>query len=115
MTDLVAAAPKQAPSGTSLRRTFAADGDRPPPVRMLVALAAIWIGFGIWTGGKILQPASMVTLAVQTTVVAIMATGMVLVIVVAQHRPVGRLDRRRHRNVYALLMTDWLPNMLGIS
>ena len=48
---------------------------------MLVALAAIWIGFGIVTGGKILAPVSMVTLAVQTTVVAIMATGMVLVIV----------------------------------
>ena len=82
---------------------------------MLVALAAIWIGFGIVTGGKILNPASIVTLSVQTTVVAIMATGMVLVIVsrnidLSVGSMVGVIAM-----AYALLMTDWLPNILGIA
>jgi D-xylose transport system permease protein len=82
---------------------------------MLVALAAIWIGFGIVTGGKILAPVSIVTLSVQTTVVAIMATGMVLVIVsrnidLSVGSTVGIVAM-----AYALLMTDWLPNILGIA
>ena len=40
----------------------------------------------------------MVTMAVQAAGIAIIATGMVLVIVVAQHRPVGRVARRPHRD-----------------
>ena len=48
---------------------------------MLVALAAILLTFSILSGGKFFQPANMVTLAVQATGVAIIATGMVLVIV----------------------------------
>ncbi len=48
---------------------------------MLVALAGILVGFHIMSGGKLIQPANMVTLAVQASGVAIMATGMVLIIV----------------------------------
>jgi len=114
MTDLVAAAPKQAPSGTSLRRTLAATEIDLRLFGMVLALAVIWIGFGIVTGGKILASVSMVTLAVQTTVVAIMATGMVLVIVsrnidLSVGSIVGVIAM-----LYAVLMTDWLPNILGI-
>src|SRR5436189_5962602 len=83
MTDVAvtAPAPTQGTGGVSLRRMLAATEIDLRLFGMLVALAAIWIGFGIATNGKILSPASFVTLAVQTTVVAIMATGMVLVIV----------------------------------
>jgi D-xylose transport system permease protein len=50
-------------------------------VGMLVALAVIWVGFHIMAGGTFLTPRNMWTLSVQTASVAIMATGMVLVIV----------------------------------
>jgi D-xylose transport system permease protein len=117
MTDLANTAPEPSPSGEgfSLRRMLAATEIDLRLFGMLVALAAIWIGFGIVTDGKILQPASLVTLGVQTTVVAIMATGMVLVIVARNiDLSVGSLVGVVAM-VYALLMTDWLPNVLGIG
>jgi D-xylose transport system permease protein len=117
MTDVAvtAPAPAQGTGGVSLRRMLSSTEIDLRLFGMLVALAAIWIGFGIATNGKILTPASVVTLAVQTTVVAIMATGMVLVIVsrnidLSVGSTVGVVAM-----AYSLLMTDWLPNVLGIS
>ena len=48
---------------------------------MLGALAIIWIGFHFWSGGTFLTPRNLWNLSVQTATVAIMATGMVLIIV----------------------------------
>ena len=48
---------------------------------MVVALAAIFVGFGIASGGTILQPINLLNLSVQAAPVAIIATGMVLIIV----------------------------------
>lgn len=48
---------------------------------MIAALAVIWIGFNILSGGTFLTARNLWNLSVQTSVVAIMATGMVLVIV----------------------------------
>jgi D-xylose transport system permease protein len=48
---------------------------------MLGALLVIWIGFHIWSGGTFLTPRNLWNLSVQTSAVAIMATGMVLIIV----------------------------------
>lgn len=48
---------------------------------MLGALAVIWVGFHFWTGGTFLTPRNLWNLSVQTATVAIMATGMVLIIV----------------------------------
>ena len=48
---------------------------------MLGALAVIWIGFTLLSGGVFLTPRNLWNLSVQTASVAIMATGMVLVIV----------------------------------
>jgi D-xylose transport system permease protein len=83
---------------------------------MLVALAGILIGFHIMSGGKLIQPANMVTLAVQASGVAIMATGMVLIIVSRNiDLSVGSLVGVVAM-CYALLMTDWLPALgLGID
>jgi D-xylose transport system permease protein len=50
-------------------------------VGMLVALAIIWIAFHVMSGGTFLTPRNLWTLTVQFASVAIMATGMVLVIV----------------------------------
>ncbi len=48
---------------------------------MIGALLFIWIGFHILTGGLFLTPRNLWFLSVQTASVAVMATGMVLVIV----------------------------------
>jgi D-xylose transport system permease protein len=116
MTD-VAGKPDQAmgSGGPSLRRLIAATEIDLRLFGMLVALAAILIGFGVVTGGKMLQPTSLVTLSVQTSIVAVMATGMVLVIVSRNiDLSVGSLEGVIAMS-FALLMTDWLPNIVGIS
>jgi D-xylose transport system permease protein len=117
MTDIASTAPDQAGGATrrSLRGMLAATEIDLRLFGMLVALAAILIGFGVVTGGKFLNPSSIVTFSVQAAVVAIMATGMVLVIVsrnidLSVGSTVGVVAM-----VYALLMTDWLPHVLGIS
>jgi D-xylose transport system permease protein len=83
---------------------------------MLAALAGILIGFHILSGGRLIQPANMVTLLVQASGTAIMATGMVLVIVsrnidLSVGSIVGVVAM-----VYALLQTAWLPAIgLGLD
>ena len=117
MSEIAVAAPKSTggTSGSSIRRALAATEIDMRLFGMLIALAVIWIGFGIWTKGAILTPASVVTLSVQTTVVAIMATGMVLIIVARNiDLSVGSIVGVVAM-VYALLNTDWLPNFLGIA
>jgi D-xylose transport system permease protein len=48
---------------------------------MIAALAIIWIGFHVMSGGVFLTPRNLWNLSVQTSEVAVMTTGMVLVIV----------------------------------
>jgi D-xylose transport system permease protein len=48
---------------------------------MLVALAVIWIGFHVMSDGKFITSRNLWNLSVQSTSIAIMATGMVLIIV----------------------------------
>ncbi len=48
---------------------------------MVAALAILWIGFHVLSNGIFLTPRNLWNLSVQTSSVAIMATGMVLVIV----------------------------------
>jgi D-xylose transport system permease protein len=54
-----------------------------PPrlVGMLVALAIIWTGFHVASGGAFLTPRNLWNLSVQTASIAVMACGMVLIIV----------------------------------
>lgn len=82
---------------------------------MLIALAIILLVFNLLTDGKFFRPVNMVTLAVQATSVAILATGMVLVIVsrnidLSVGSVVGLIAM-----TYAMLMTDWLPHVLGLD
>ena len=82
---------------------------------MLIALAAILLGFHVISGGKLIQPNNMLTLAVQAAGIAIIATGMVLVIVsrnidLSVGSVVGFVAMS-----YAVLMTDWFPNILGLG
>ena len=50
-------------------------------IGMIAALAVIWVGFDILTGGGFLTPRNLWNLSVQSASIAVMATGMVLVIV----------------------------------
>ena len=77
---------------------------------MVIAVVVIWIAFNILSGGDFLTARNMWNLSVQSTSIAIMATGMVLIIVSRNiDLSVGsllgflgyvdgaRADRRRHR------------------
>jgi D-xylose transport system permease protein len=80
---------------------------------MLVALAVILLSFSLLREG-FFRPTNMITLVVQAIPVAILATGMVLVIVsrnidLSVGSVVGFIAM-----TYALLMTDWLP-AIGIG
>jgi D-xylose transport system permease protein len=82
---------------------------------MVAALAAILIGFGIVTGGRFLEPVNLLTLSVQGAGVAVIATGMVLVIVsrnidLSVGSLVGVIGM-----VYAVLMADVFPNTIGVN
>ena len=48
---------------------------------MIGALVLVWIGFDIFSGGIFLTPRNLWNLSVQTSSIAVMSTGMVLVIV----------------------------------
>jgi D-xylose transport system permease protein len=81
----------------------------------VAALAIIWIGFNIASDGTFLTARNLWNLSVQSASIAIMATGMVLVIV----------SRNIDLSVGAMLgfvgytmamaQTDWLPNALGLG
>jgi D-xylose transport system permease protein len=97
----------------SLRGLFASTEIDPRLFGMLIALVVILVGFHILSGGKLISPANMLTLTVQASGTAIMATGMVLIIVsrnidLSVGSQVGLISM-----VFAILMTDFLPDVLG--
>jgi D-xylose transport system permease protein len=82
---------------------------------MLVALGAILVGFHFWSGGTFLRPENMMSLAVQASGIAVISTGMVLVIVsrnidLSVGSMVGIVAM-----TYAVLMTDVMPHVLGME
>ena len=119
MTNVADAAPvsgrAQPPARTSFRSLLAQTEVDLRLFGMLVALGLILLTFNILSGGKFFQPTNMVTLAVQATGVAIIATGMVMVIVSRNiDLSVGSLVGLIAMT-YALLMTDWMPHILGMN
>ena len=82
---------------------------------MLVALGVILAVFHIWSGGTFLRPANMLSLAVQASGVAVIATGMVLVIVSRNiDLSVGSITGIVAMT-YAVLMTEFLPDVVGLG
>jgi D-xylose transport system permease protein len=105
----------QAPARTSLRTLLAQTEIDLRLFGMLLALALILLTFNVLSDGKFFRPTNMVTLAVQATGVAIIATGMVMVIVSRNiDLSVGSLVGLIAMS-YALLMTDWMPHLLGMG
>ncbi len=119
MTNLADAAPvpSQAdpPARTTIRGLLAQTEIDPRLFGMLVALGVILLTFQITSGGTFIRSTNMITLAVQASGVAIIATGMVLVIVSRNiDLSVGSLVGLVAMT-YALLMTDWMPHLLGMG
>jgi D-xylose transport system permease protein len=82
---------------------------------MIAALAIIWIGFNIMSGGLFLTPRNLWNLSVQSASVAIMATGMVLIIVSRNiDLSVGSVLGFTAMTM-AMIQTEWLPNLLGVG
>ena len=105
----------QPPARTSIRGLFAQTEIDLRLFGMLVALVVILVTFHILSGGTLIQPTNMITMAVQATGIAIIATGMVLVIVSRNiDLSVGSLVGLIAMT-YALLMTDWFPRIFGIG
>jgi D-xylose transport system permease protein len=82
---------------------------------MLISLAAILLLFHVWSGGTFLRPVNMISLAIQASGVAVISTGMVLVIVsrnidLSVGSIVGIVAM-----TYAVLMTDFMPDVLGLA
>ena len=82
---------------------------------MLMAFAAIAVVFTVWTGGTFVGPRNVFNIAVQTVPVAIMACGMVFVIV-ARHidLSVGSMLAMCSA-IMAMSQTAWLPAALGLE
>jgi D-xylose transport system permease protein len=73
--------PTTAPPSRSWRSMVATSELDTRLVGMVIALIAIWIAFNIRSGGDFLTARNLWNLSVQSTSIAIMATGMVLIIV----------------------------------
>src|SRR3954471_18893401 len=78
-------------------------------VGMIVAIAVIWIGFNVLSGGDFLTARNLWNLSVQSTSIAIMATGMVLIIVSRNiDLSVGSLLGLLGY-IMAMVQTQWIP------
>jgi len=82
---------------------------------MVVALAIIWIGFDLISDGNFLTPRNLWNLSVQSASIAIMATGMVLVIVSRNiDLSVGSLLGFLGYTM-AMVQAIWIPDLLGLG
>jgi D-xylose transport system permease protein len=82
---------------------------------MILALIAIWLGFGYASNGLFLTPRNLYDVSVQSVPVAIMATGMVLIIVSRNiDLSVGSI---MGLTAYMMAMTQaiWIPQTLGLG
>jgi D-xylose transport system permease protein len=105
----------QPPARTTIRGLFAQTEIDLRLFGMLVALIVILVTFHILSGGKLIQPTNMVTMSVQAAGIAIIATGMVLIIVSRNiDLSVGSLVGLISMS-YALWMTDWFPRIFGLG
>jgi D-xylose transport system permease protein len=87
----------------------------PRLVGMLAALLVIWVGFDLLSGGAFLTPRNLWNLSVQTASIAVMACGMVLVIVTRNiDLSVGAILGVTGM-VIGVLQARLLPEILGLE
>ena len=96
----------------SLLASFEIDGRL---LGMVLALAVVWVVFNIVSDGLFLSPRNLWNLSVQSAAVAIMATGMVLVIVSRNiDLSIGSILAVTAL-VMGLVQTEWIPIDLGLG
>ena len=82
---------------------------------MIGAFLAVCVVFNLLTGGRFLTPRNVFNLTIQTVSVAIMATGMVFVIVTRHiDLSVGAL-LATCTAVMGMAQTQWLPQIMGLE
>ena len=82
---------------------------------MIAALVVIWVGFNILSDGLFLTPRNLWNLSVQSASVAIMATGMVLIIVSRNiDLSVGSVLGLTGM-LMAMLQAEWIPKTFGLG
>ncbi len=82
---------------------------------MVGALAVIWIGFNVMSGGNFITTRNLWNLSVQSSSIAIMATGMVLIIVSRNiDLSVGSLLGFLGYTM-AMVQAVWIPKNLGLG
>jgi D-xylose transport system permease protein len=114
-TNTAASAKGGKAEGNPLARFFRATEIDTRMLGMVGALLIIWIGFHILTGGLFLTPRNLWNLSVQTASVAVMATGMVLVIVTRNiDLSVGSILGFTGM-VMGVLQARFLPSLLGFD
>src|SRR3954468_19606347 len=116
MTDVAGAAPEQVVGGerTGFRETLKSTEIDLRLFGMIIALVVIWIGLGL-ANPNILQPVNFLTFSVQAASTAILATGMVLVIVsrnidLSVGSVVGLIGMG-----YAVFMANVVPTTIGLE
>jgi D-xylose transport system permease protein len=115
MTDTQAAAPPASTKTSRWRSGLASAEVDTRMVGMILALAVIWIGFNILSGGQFLTARNLWNLSVQSTSIAIMATGMVLIIVARNiDLSVGSLLGFLGY-VMAMVQTRWIPRTFDLG
>jgi D-xylose transport system permease protein len=84
-------------------------------IGMVAALAVIWLGFDLLSGGAFLTPRNLWNLSVQASSIAVMATGMVLVIVTRNiDLSVGSILGFTGM-IIGVLQTQYLPALWGFD
>jgi len=109
-----AASPRE-PTGRSVRSLLQALEVDTRMLGMIAALAVIWISFNFMSGGTFLTPRNLWNLSVQSASIAIMATGMVLIIVSRNiDLSVGAMLGFIGYTM-AMVQAEWIPKTLGLG
>jgi len=115
MTEATTSPTAREPQNRSLRSLLFAMELDTRLLGMLVALAVIWITFHLWSGGNFITPRNLWNLSVQSASIAIMATGMVLIIVSRNiDLSVGAVLAFVGYTM-AMAQAEWIPRTLGLG
>ncbi len=110
------AAPSTRPAPTAPKRSFLSQLEL--DLRLLGMIGAfiiVCVVFNVLTDGRFLTPRNIFNLSIQTVSVAIMATGMVFIIVTRHiDLSVGALLATASA-VMAMMQTRWLPDLVGLE
>ena len=115
MTEATSSPATREPPNRSLRSLLFAMELDTRLLGMLVALAVIWVTFHFWSGGNFITPRNLWNLSVQSASIAIMATGMVLIIVSRNiDLSVGAVLAFVGYTM-AMVQAEWIPKTLGLG